>query len=655
MAIQVAQITGDTVELVFNPAEDDLHVGESLSVIGRHDDRGLIVQVIELRAIFSAPPLSSRDQRPPAGPPSASPAIAHARAQSPRRRQASQPVREVHGVYLAIAKIRKMTGPAWHPWDGWLPTSAAMVTKTADHEMLRQCIPESGNPLWLGRTLAGEPFHIERAALGMVNLIVGTEGASTSHLAQVILSELIEHGLPCIVFDTRGVYAQLSQMRVKSSAREEAGLAIVHLVVGESLKLGMSQVGLDTLSTLLSQFGLPTTVAMYFKSHVARRSARLQRQQDADQPSPFLGIDELIYLAQDLEAEGQAVAGGAILDCLDAIKQTQVFATQPAESTGFLDGYAQIRHGGALVIDLSKLPRCARTGVVASLVGILGEIVAGETVTETAPSSCMFFDDAQSLVARHFIADVLTPMTHLGLTSFLVTTMVTGLAHHLPHEMDNLFLCQLASDDVRHLAKHSRIDAATLRGVGRRLRTHHSLLVGRATEGYPIIFAVEPLDGGEMTGQRPAFSHTRSAAPRLTPGTQARRRFSPRGQASVKTDPSLPLFPDETRPLAGTIESRNDARIAAVPQPFTPTLEQVTAIWDHVVKRVSRRRRILETILAAARPLRVTEQVLVLSFPPQQRFQQELVESEEYRILLEEELKKAFGVSLEITTEVYPA
>jgi len=92
-----------------------------------------------------------------------------------------------------------------------------------------------------------------------------------------------------------------------------------------------------------------------------------------------------------------------------------------------------------------------------------------------------------------------------------------------------------------------------------------------------------------------------------------------------------------------------------MPQPSTLTLDQVTAKWDHVVKRVARRRRILETILAAARPLRVTQQRLVLSFPPQHRFQQELVESEEYRSLLEEELKKAFGVSLEVTTEVYPA
>lgn len=654
MAIQVAQITGDTVELVFNPAEEDLHVGENLSVIGRHDDRGLIVQVIELKAIFSASLLSGRDQRPSAGPAFAAPAVANARARSPRPPKTPQPAREIHGVYLAIAKIRKMTDPAWQPWDGWLPTNTVIVTKTADHEMLRQCIPELGNPLCLGKTMAGEPFHIERAALGAVNLIVGAEGSGTSHLAQVIVSQLIEHGLPCIVFDTRGVYARLSQERVSSSASEAERHVIVPLVVGESLKLAMSHVGLDALSTMLRQFGLPTAVAMYFKSHVARRFAQLGSQQDADQPPLFLGINDLIHLARDLEAEGQAVAGGAILSCLDAIKQAQVFATQPSEGTAFRDGYAQIRHGGALVIDLSKLPGWARTSIVSSLVGSLREISAGERATETDPLPCMFFDEAQSLVARHFITDVLLPMSHLGLTSFFVTTMVTSLEDHLQHEADNLFLCQLTSDDVRHLAKRSRVDAATLRSVGRRLRTHHSLLVGRATGGYPIIFAMEPLGSIEVAGESPGFSHM-PAAPRLTPGTQARPRFAARVPAPGRTDLSLPLFPDETPPLTATHDPRDDERIASMPQPSTPTLDQVTAMWDHVVKRVARRRRILETILAAARPLRVSEQGLVLSFPPQHRFQQELVESEEYRSLLEEELKKAFGVSLEVTTEVYPA
>ena len=341
MAIQVAQITGDTVELVFNPAEEDLHVGENLSVIGRHDDRGLIVQVIELKAIFSASLLSGRDQRPSAGPPFAAPAVANPRARSPRRRKTPQPAREIHGLYLAIAKIRKMTDPAWQPWDGWLPTSTVIVTKTADHEMLRQCIPELGNPLWLGKTVAGEPFHIERAALGAVNLIVGAEGSGTSHLAQVHCERAHRSWSPvyrlrhqrclCPVFPRAGEFFRQAQGGAMRSSLSS---------LGKVSSLAMSHVGLDALSTMLRQFGLPTAVAMYFKSHVARRFARLRSQHDADQPPPFLGIDDLIHLAQDLEAEGQAVAGGAILSCLDAIKQAQVFATQPSEATAFRDGYA---------------------------------------------------------------------------------------------------------------------------------------------------------------------------------------------------------------------------------------------------------------------------------------------------------------------------
>src|SRR5262245_50342455 len=130
MAIQVAQITGDTVELVFDPDEEDLHVGENLSVRGRHDDRGLIVQVIELRAIFSAPLLSGREQSPSVDPAFAAPAPAKPRTRPPRRRKTSQPGRELHGLYLAIAKIRKMADPAWQPWDGWIPSSTVSVTKT---------------------------------------------------------------------------------------------------------------------------------------------------------------------------------------------------------------------------------------------------------------------------------------------------------------------------------------------------------------------------------------------------------------------------------------------------------------------------------------------------------------------------------------------
>lgn len=51
MNIQIRQIKGDIIELVFNPKEEDLRVGENLSMREKSSNRGLIVQVIELRTV----------------------------------------------------------------------------------------------------------------------------------------------------------------------------------------------------------------------------------------------------------------------------------------------------------------------------------------------------------------------------------------------------------------------------------------------------------------------------------------------------------------------------------------------------------------------------------------------------------------------------
>jgi hypothetical protein len=49
--VQIRQIKGDIVELVFNPKEEDLRVGENLTLREKGSDRGLIVQVIEFRTV----------------------------------------------------------------------------------------------------------------------------------------------------------------------------------------------------------------------------------------------------------------------------------------------------------------------------------------------------------------------------------------------------------------------------------------------------------------------------------------------------------------------------------------------------------------------------------------------------------------------------
>jgi hypothetical protein len=99
MSIQIRQIKGDIVELLFNPKEDDLRVGENLSLREKGSNRGLIVQIIEFRTV-SYPALLkemlelvAEDPQPPA---------------SDISDLYPEGLSELGNLKLAIAKIRKV-------------------------------------------------------------------------------------------------------------------------------------------------------------------------------------------------------------------------------------------------------------------------------------------------------------------------------------------------------------------------------------------------------------------------------------------------------------------------------------------------------------------------------------------------------------------
>ena len=114
MNIQIKQIKGDIVELLFNPKEIDLRVGENLSLRENGNDRGLIVQVIEFRTI-SYPSLLSEMMELIAEDPGAS----LVNLPDPLT---AQGLSEMSNLKLAIAKIRKVV-----QWAETIPESQ-MVT-----------------------------------------------------------------------------------------------------------------------------------------------------------------------------------------------------------------------------------------------------------------------------------------------------------------------------------------------------------------------------------------------------------------------------------------------------------------------------------------------------------------------------------------------
>lgn len=105
MKIQIKQIKGDIVELLFNPREEDLRVGENLTLRENGSSRGLIVQVIEFRTV-TYPSLVQE-------------MLQLVAEEGPAPNTAPEPdgLSEKSNLKLAIAKIRKVVQ--------WAPMAAA--------------------------------------------------------------------------------------------------------------------------------------------------------------------------------------------------------------------------------------------------------------------------------------------------------------------------------------------------------------------------------------------------------------------------------------------------------------------------------------------------------------------------------------------------
>lgn len=515
--VQVYRIGNDLVELLFYPRELDLRVGDTLTLLERDSGRGLIIQVIAFRS-GSYPSLVQEQMLTLLGPETLhSPlldTIGYSMVVPPGQNGRSV---ELGNIKVALAKIRKTIptvqgfggSSRWEQWDGWIPTRDVDIYRTEDEEVFANTTRDLGHRLHLGWSLGGHDFFLEGQDLEKVNVITGVKGSGKSHLAKVILLQLIEQGAPCVVFDINREYIHLPKAEIDPRSGELLRKGIIHLEAGGNFRLGVRQFGLSPLMTMLQRYGLPEVSALHFENRLARLWEEAEAMEKNGRNTPYVGLDQLIQMAEQNEFGGGSstvIINHAIRSRLEALKNTHIFARTPAEAASLGKAYRQIRSGGALVIDISALSNLAREGFVQAIIELVKDLCLWELEQGTHSFPFIFFEEAHLYVSRRSIDYIVTRARHLGITSFFVTNMIHGLDEAVLRQADNLFLLRIPfEDDVRHVSRGAATDYETMEAFVRRLRQRHALTIGVATAQYPVIFAVDPLQEVNTAGETRYF------------------------------------------------------------------------------------------------------------------------------------------------------
>jgi hypothetical protein len=175
--MEIASIKGDTVLLLYHPAEATADVGQQFKILELPDKaEGLVVQVIGNESLEYAGLQQEMIQQ----------ILEQRIAQIEVSLDREHGMGEIKSLKIALAKIRKrVSGNQWFTWDGWIPTRHVSIEQIEASDLLGNVLMEQPmNPLYSFARFNDEAIKFDGPRLDMVNVITGVKGSGKSHLAK---------------------------------------------------------------------------------------------------------------------------------------------------------------------------------------------------------------------------------------------------------------------------------------------------------------------------------------------------------------------------------------------------------------------------------------------------------------------------------------
>ena len=472
--MQILSKSGDEILLVYQPLER-IEVGQTLKLYDRNENRGLILQVIELNLVDLPGILEDIVRHESVS--------SRADVSVVSTGEIDRLITDIRNMKIARAKIRyEVRDDEIVPWSGWTPSRSSDIECISLDRLIDDLKIRGRRNIVVGYNIYDKTgFIVNAYDLQGINIVVGKKGTGKSHLAKSLLLGLIDYGASIVVFDINDEYSNL-KYRVDGSKSKYFDKILTlepNPLEGSeytALKFTLPYIGLDVFySVMVDVLRLPdasaTTLREIWINLSRNNSLTLDNLfNETDRQSPR--VREALYRR------------------LKAIEETNIITTDREEETRIEDYLKKLFDGGALIICLKAKSRVSQSIVVQTIISKIRFILEKG---EFKPLF-IFAEEAHLYIDRTAGIDLVTRMRHLGAYQFYITNTPTSIDDLIIRQTDNIFIFNLTNKkDLEHILPATKIDRETIESIVTSLPPRVYLAIGESTRGYPFIAGTRDL------------------------------------------------------------------------------------------------------------------------------------------------------------------
>ncbi|MEM0056999.1 MAG: DUF87 domain-containing protein, partial [Candidatus Geothermarchaeota archaeon] len=343
---------------------------------------------------------------------------------------------------------------------------AARVREISAANLLKLCRNGFGHYASIGYDLNGNEVYIDIGKLdGSLTLITGMKGTGKSHLAKLLISNLINYNVPILVFDLNGEYYGLLEI---DSVRV--------LEPGKNLFFSLSYLGRETVLNLLVHIlGLPGLSANLFKN-IWLNTVKTFKKVTIKSLIKMIDANVKNLMIKDALISRLMILGSARF-IVDDDERNLYIET-------LFDEYK------CNIVSLKTISPLERKLLVEAFLSKLSRLLEERVLKPLF----LVAEEAHMYVRETYWEDIITRMRHYGLYILFVTNQPNALNQTVFRQLDNVFVFKFQNEyDIEMVSKISNIDVRTVKSVVKDLKVGRALVIGPIVEWLPIVMDFKPL------------------------------------------------------------------------------------------------------------------------------------------------------------------